>query len=182
MNKAIGLYELNSVARGVETADAMLKAGFVELLGAHPICPGKYLILIGGEIADINTSMAAGAETGGECITDRLILPNVHPTVFPAILGTTKVDILEAIGIIETFSCPSCVIAADAAAKAALVDLVEVRLGTGLGGKAFLTLTGQVGAVKAAINRGVELIADQGVLVQHVVIPQPHRKLYQAII
>ena len=33
--KAIGLIELRSIARGMKTADAMLKHGNVELLRAH---------------------------------------------------------------------------------------------------------------------------------------------------
>ncbi|MDP7422664.1 MAG: BMC domain-containing protein, partial [bacterium] len=145
MRHAIGLFELNSIAKGIEVADAMMKAAFVDLLGAHPICPGKYLVMVSGEIGDIRTAIQAGREVGEPFITDELVLADVHSAVFPAITATTDVDHLEALGIVETFSCPTCVVAADAAAKAALVKLIEIRLASGLGGKAFFTLTGEVG-------------------------------------
>ena len=175
MRLAIGLLELNSIAKGIEATDAMMKAAFVKLLGAHPICPGKYLIMVSGEVG-------AGRETGDGFITDELLLADVHASVFPAITGTTDVDHLEALGIVETFSCPSCVVAADAAAKAALVTLIEIRLASGLGGKAFFTLTGEVGAVKAAMTMAEEVITRDGFVVSTVIIPSPHEAITDAVL
>ncbi len=182
MRLAIGLLELNSIAKGIEATDAMMKAAFVKLLGAHPICPGKYLIMVSGEVGDVRTSMEAGRETGDGFITDELLLADVHASVFPAITGTTDVDHLEALGIVETFSCPSCVVAADAAAKAALVTLIEIRLASGLGGKAFFTLTGEVGAVKAAMTMAEEVITRDGFVVSTVIIPSPHEAITDAVL
>ena len=51
---------------------------------------------------------------------------------------------LKALGILEFFSVTGAIIAADAAAKAANVSLIEIRLGTGIGGKSFVTFTGDV--------------------------------------
>ncbi|MEG2315070.1 MAG: BMC domain-containing protein, partial [Clostridia bacterium] len=39
---SLGLLETNSIARGVEAGDAMLKAAEVKLVKAGPVCPGKY--------------------------------------------------------------------------------------------------------------------------------------------
>ena len=46
MGVSIGSVELNSVAAGVITGDAMLKAANVNLVAAQPTCPGKFIIIV----------------------------------------------------------------------------------------------------------------------------------------
>ena len=58
MKLAIGMVELNSIARGIETCDYMVKAAQVDLLRASTVCPGKYLVLISGDTGDVKASMA----------------------------------------------------------------------------------------------------------------------------
>ncbi|HPQ17303.1 MAG TPA: BMC domain-containing protein, partial [Bryobacteraceae bacterium] len=96
---------------------------------------------------------------------------------FPAISGTTKVEALEALGAIESFSVASLIEGADAAVKAANVKLIEIRLAMALGGKAFVTLTGSVAAVEAAVAAGAAVVAEKGLLVNKVVIPSPRPEL-----
>ncbi len=97
--------------------------------------------------------------------------------MFPAIGGTAKVEQLEALGILESFSVASLIEGADAAAKSANVRLIEIRLAMALGGKAFVTLTGSVSAVRSAIEAGARTIAAKGLLVNKVVIPNPRPEL-----
>ena len=68
MGLAIGMVELNSIARGIETCDYMVKAAQIQLLRSSTVCPGKYLILIGGETGDVRASMKEGMLRGGECV------------------------------------------------------------------------------------------------------------------
>ena len=91
-------------------------------------------------------------------------------------------DKLDALGVIESFSVTSLIEAADAAAKAADVQLIEIRLAMALGGKAFVTLTGKVSAVQAAIDAGSSLVSEKGLLVHKVVIPRPHENLLNELI
>ena len=65
-------------------------------------------------------------------------------------------EALEALGIIESFSVASLIEGADAMAKSANVQLVEVRLAMALGGKAFASVTGSVAAVTAAVEAGAQ--------------------------
>ena len=156
---AIGMVELNSIARGIETCDYMVKAAQVDLIRSSTVCPGKYMILIAGDTGDVKASMAEGIKRGGECVVDTLTLPNVHPQVIQAISMTTQ--------------------AADVAAKAANITLIEVRIGYAIGGKGYVTLTGDVGAVRAAVaaaEREAEL------LVGTTVIPRPSPKLFQSLL
>ncbi|MFC1853712.1 BMC domain-containing protein [candidate division CSSED10-310 bacterium] len=182
MNLAIGMIELNSIAQGIQTCDAMLKATDVDLITVQSVCPGKFIILLSGDIADIKSSVSSGLEVAQGYLVDHLIIPNVDPNIFPAISATAEIRPIHALGIIETFSVSSIIVVADAAAKAADVDLIEIRMAQGIGGKSYVTLTGDVGAVKEAVLAGVDSIHDKGVLVNQVVIPYPHENLAKNLI
>lgn len=182
MIQAIGLVEFNSIAKGIEAADAMLKAADVELLTAKPTCPGKYIVLICGDVAAIQSSVHAGKQIGEQSVIDDFILPNVHPFVIQAITATTPVARIQALGIIETFSIASLIVAADSSAKAGDVELIEIRLGMGIGGKSFVTMTGDVSAVNASVDAGVKEASARGMLVEKVVIPSPHYNLQQCLL
>ena len=60
MANAIGMVELTSIARGIETSDFMVKAAQVELIRSSTVCPGKYIIIIAGDTGDVKASMAEG--------------------------------------------------------------------------------------------------------------------------
>jgi len=176
---AIGLIELNSIAAGIEVTDYLLKTAEVELLIARTICSGKYMVIIGGAVAAVQASVAAGLSQATGAVIDSMVIPNVHPAVFPAIAGASVVSQPGALGIIESFSVASLIEAADEAAKTADVQLLEIRLAMALGGKAFVTMTGAVSAVRSAVEAGSEVIAKKGLLVNKVVIPAPNPQLYK---
>lgn len=182
--KSIGLIELTSVAAGFQVADTMLKAGTVHLILSRSICSGKYMVLIGGETAAVQSAVAAGAEEANGCLIDSFVIANVHPDVFVALGRTTPVDPASsgALGILESFNVATLIEAADAAAKSASVQLLEIRLAMALGGKAFCTLTGDVAAVQSAVAAGKQIIAEAGVLVNAVVISRPHPDVYREVI
>ena len=182
MNKAIGGVELSSIARGFDVTDTMLKTAPVELLLARTICPGKYLVLISGQVADVEAGVDAGASRGGVFLVDRFVIPNIHPEVLPAISGTAVVDKLEALGVVEAFSVSALIEAADAAVKAACVRLIEVRLAMAMGGKAFVSMTGSVAAVDTAVAAAASAVGRRGLLVEKVVIPQPRPELLSELI
>ncbi len=179
---SIGLIELSSIAAGFEVCDAMLKAAGVELLLSRTICSGKYMVLVRGDVAAVESSVKAGSQAGNFSVIDTFVIPNVDEQVFPAISGSAKVETLEALGVIESFSVASLIEAADAAAKAANVRLIEVRLAMALGGKAFVSLTGEVAAVRSAVDAGAAVVAQKGLLVNKVVIPSPRPELLNEMI
>lgn len=179
MQNAIGLIELTSIAKGYEVADALLKTAQVQMVFNRTICPGKFMVMVAGETAAVSSSMEAGMEIGGETVVDSLLIPNVHPEVFPAISGTRVVTETGALGIIETFSVASIIEAADAAVKAANVQLLQIHLAMAIGGKGYVTMTGEVSAVTAAVQAGAEFIRNKGLLVNKVVIPQPRPEVLE---
>lgn len=182
MVQSIGLLELTSIARGIEAADAMLKSAQVELLEAKPICPGKYIVLVCGDVSAVKNSLETGNTVGEQAVIDSFVLPNVHPQVIKAISYASAVADIKAMGVIETFSIAALIVAADTAVKAAEVDLIEIRMGMGIGGKSFVTLTGDVAAVKASIETGMASASEKGMLVEHVIIPSPHIQIKEHIL
>ncbi|MEW6356459.1 MAG: BMC domain-containing protein [Planctomycetota bacterium] len=177
MHPALGLVEFSSIAAGIHACDEMVKVAPVELIDARPICPGKYISVVGGEVAPVEMSVVKGVEIGADSVVDSLFIPNIHEQVFPAILGTSAVSKLETLGIIETFSVASGIIAGDVAAKAATITLIEIRLARGMGGKSFITMTGFIADVEAAVAAGSKAVSDAGMLVREVVIPNPRHDL-----
>lgn len=178
---AIGMNEIMSIPAGILACDAMLKAADVELVSAGCVCAGKYYIVVAGEVAAVRASVEAGKETAGSHLIDSLVIPNVDSQVAPAIVACTPVEDMRALGIMETYSLCAAVNAADAAAKAAEIELLEVRLGRGLGGKSFILLTGEVAAVQAAVRAAESLEETEGLMAGSAVIPSPHPDMLRAI-
>lgn len=181
MYRAIGMIELTSIARGIYATDLMIKTAYVEVVSATAVCPGKYIAIIQGDVAAVESSISVGVETAGEYLVDSFVLANVHQAVFPAITATTMPDGTGALGIMESFSLASMIIAADAALKAADIQALELRLGSGLGGKAYFTFTGDVAAVEAGIEAGKAIVVEKGLLVDIEVIPSPAEKLWTTL-
>ena len=179
---SLGLIELSSVAAGYQVADSMLKAANVDLVLARSICSGKYMVMVRGEVGAVEASVSSGRTAGNFAVIDSFIIPNLHEAVFPAIAGNTKIEALEALGVLESFSVASLIEGADAAVKSAAVTLIEIRLAMALGGKAFVTLTGSVSAVRSAVEAGARVIAAKGLLVNKVVIPNPRPELLGDVI
>jgi microcompartment protein CcmL/EutN len=179
---AIGLVEFSSIARGIEAVDAMVKEAGVRLLAARTSCSGKYLGLVAGDVAAVKSAVAAGMETAAGHYVDDLVIPNVHEQVLAAAAGTVAVPAGGALGIVETFSLASSIMAGDAAVKTAPVTLVEIRLGTGIGGKGFVTMVGDTAAVRAAVAAGAARAAERGLLVATAVIPAPYQEVMDKLI
>ncbi|MCG8484164.1 MAG: BMC domain-containing protein [Clostridia bacterium] len=182
MANAIGMVELTSIARGIYAADRMVKISEVEIVTAGSTCPGKYIAVIHGDVAAVEDSVRMGVTTAGEYWVDSIVIPNVSPQVFPAITGATMPERIEALGIMESFSLATMVIAADAILKAAELEPLELRLGTGLGGKSFFTFTGGVSDVQTGVKAGKNIAEKKGLLVNAEVIPSPSDRLMPSLL
>jgi len=179
--KSVGVIELSSVGVGYEVQDEMLKAASIEILIARTICSGKYLIVFGGSVSDVEAALQTGLTNGEDAIIDHLVVANVHEGVFPALGQSVVVDGTknDALGIIETFSGTSALAAADVAAKAARVTLFRIHVAMALGGKGLCLMTGSVADVRAGIQAGADEVRNRGLLVSEVVIPRPSRELFE---
>ncbi len=179
---SIGLIEVMNVSKGIRVTDEMLKSAGVTLIQSGSVCPGKFVTLVGGDLSSIQAAIERAAVVAEDSMIDKFVIGNLGDKVFEAICGTAVVKEKKALGIIETFTAASAIEAADAAVKAAVVSLIEVRVARGLGGKCFVTLTGDVADVTAAVEAGAKLAAKTGVLINTEVIAKPHPELWEAVL
>lgn len=174
MQPALTLIEFDSIAAGVQAGDAMAKKAPVAQVISGTVHNGKYLVLVSGEIADVEEAYAEGLAVGAGAILDSVFLPGVHPHVAAAVAVQRRPEPLDALGIIETRTVAAAIAAADAGVKGAEVNLIEVRLADGLGGKGLVFFAGLLHDVEEAVRVGVEYISASPTLVRAVVIPQLH--------
>ncbi len=179
---AIGIVETSSIAKGFEVADAVLKTANVEIVLNRTICPGKYAVLIGGDVEAVQSSVDAGVRIAAHTAIDHFVISNVHPAVFPAISGVEQIPELKALGVIEAFSIASIIEAADAAIKSAPIQFINIHLAMAIGGKGFVSFTGDVAAVEEAVQVGAAIIEQRGLLVEKVVIPRPRPEIVREFV
>ena len=180
--QTIGCVELNSVAVGIQVADAMIKAASVNLVMAKTTCPGRYLIVISGDTSAVTSSVESGCAIGTSMVIDYFVIPRVDAAVAAALQGVPDVGDIAALGVIEVYTCAAGILAADAAAKSANVEVVDIRFAAGLAGKAFVILSGDVSSVQAAVDAGVAGVGESGPVLSHVVIPAPSKELFKYIV
>ena len=178
------MIEFKAVAAGMTAADIMVKTSEVDIVEAQTVCPGKYIAIITGDLSAVKASVDTAMDMGGENGIDSFVLGNPDESIFPAILGTTNVtaDDVNALGVIETFDAAQIIVAADNAVKTSDVRLIEIRLARGMCGKSYVTLTGEVAAVKAAVDRAKEVVSRSGMLLDTTVIARPDRKFINKIL
>lgn len=181
MKKAIAMVETNTVTAGFLATDLILKTAAVKIIFAKTVCPGKYLILFSGEISAVKASHDAALKSYGKNVADSFVLGNPHEALFGAMLGAPEIDSMKALGIIETYSAASAIVAADTAAKTAIVELLEMRLAVGMCGKSYVLITGGVAAVEAAVDTVKKQIQDSAMLLDCAVIANPSPDLAQSI-
>jgi microcompartment protein CcmL/EutN len=180
IHRSVGVIELSSIGIGYLVEDEMLKAASVNLIIARTICSGKYLIVIGGSVSDVEASVQAGLKIAGEAVIDHLTVANVHESVFPALGQSVVLDPkqADALGVVETFSGTSILAAADCAAKAARITLFRIHIAMALGGKGLCLMTGTVADVRAGIQAAADEARKRGLLVSEIVIPRPGKELF----
>jgi bacterial microcompartment shell protein len=181
LEPALALIDFGSIAVGMEAADAMVKRAQIDTIRAGTIQPGRYLVLIGGSVADVHESLAAGREVGGDAVLDHVFLPQAHPELVLALGGGRVPEVMDALGVVESATVAAALRAADAGVKGAAVRLVEVRLADGLGGKGVVLYSGLVADVETAVEIGVGALDRPELLVRKVVIPQLHPAMWENV-
>ncbi len=181
---AIGVIELASIFKGYEVQDRILKSALVEKIIARTICSGKYLIIVKGEIADVEASLEMARETGSFAVVNATLVPNVDEKIFPAIVGATTLDrnAVDGLAVIETFSVAAAIRAADFAAKEAEIDILRIHVAMAIGGKGLVVLAGNIDALNSALIPAIDFLKEEGMLAGHTLITQPHEDVLRELL
>ena len=182
MNKAIGMIEFKTVSSGITAADRMVKTADVELLEAQTVCPGKYIALIAGDLSAVHAAVETAKNLDKGELIDSFVLGNPDDSIFPAIYGSSNIQNVDALGILETYDAASIIVAADVAAKTALVQLIELRVAKGMCGKSYMLITGEVAACHAAIEKAKMTVGERGMFLDSSVIAHPDPQICKSII
>ena len=173
---ALALIELSSIARGYPVADAMVKKAQVALAECRPVSPGKFLVLVTGQVAAVDEAFRAGLAIAGDRLIDKLFLPHAHPQIIPAVGGAIPPAAIDSFAAVETTTVAASILAADAAVKAAAVRIVEMQLARGIGGKAYFSLSGPLAEIEAAVEAAAGAITAD-LLTATEIIAAPHEDL-----
>lgn len=181
MYKSIGVIELKSIPKGVEATDAALKSAGVDMVSAHPSCPGKYEIILTGSISNVTAAVNHVLSKFDGYVIDSSIMGRIDEQVITALFGTQTGEKKGSLGVLETFSAATTIKAADVAVKTARVAIYDLRVSRGMGGKGLFMITGEVGDVTAAIEAGADYAKRSGQLSSYSVIAAPHEGLWEQI-
>jgi microcompartment protein CcmL/EutN len=173
---ALGLLEIESIARGMLVADAVVKRAPVSLMRAEATTPGKYLLLFGGGVAEVEESIGAGRAAAATTLIDSLFLPLAADGLWDGLAERYPEAWGESVGIVETHSVAAALLSADAALKRADVWLKRLHLARGIGGKGYFTLTGELHMTQAALDAAGSVLQPH-LLLSTELIEQPHEEL-----
>lgn len=173
----VGAVELSSIAAGVMVLDAMVKESPIRVHLAQPSSAGKYFILFTGEVEEASRALDVGVGRADGALIDHLLLPAAAPSLQHALTEATAASTLSlplpALGILETFSAPSLLGAADTAAKTGEIAIEEVHLLQGIGGKSTAIFSGDLESVRVALEAGADFARERELLARDVLIPRP---------
>jgi microcompartment protein CcmL/EutN len=148
------MLDIDDVPRGLLTLDLLVKEAEVVVYSAGTVQAGRYLILFGGEVAPVEVSFYRAVDIAKAALIDGVLLPYAEPRIAPAVLeGAQRWPCPgDSLGVLQSGSSPTMLRCVDAALKGAEVDLMQLRIADGLGGRAIATLWGATHDVEAAIE------------------------------
>jgi microcompartment protein CcmL/EutN len=178
---ALALLELESIARGIVAADQVAKRAQVRIALAEPSSPGKFLLLFHGGVAEVEESLSAALEVAGPLLLDKLFLPQAASGLLDALEGRFAPRRGESVGIVETNTVASALLAADTALKRSEVALRRLHLARGIGGKGYFLLTGSLHMTQAALEAVAEVVTAP-LLVATELLQNPHPELDDTVL
>jgi len=171
---ALAMVELDSIALGYRALDAMVKRSPIAVVEANLVEPGRYLILFAGGVAEVEEGYDEALFIGGETVVDKLMLPFAHEAILPGLAGAMHIEDPDTIGVIESRTVASTLLACDRALKDADVTLAGLRITHGLGGRGYFVVHGVQHDVEAAVEVSREILEPREALHRVEMIARPH--------
>ena len=171
--ESLAMVELCSIARGYRVVDSLVKRAPVQVIEANRVEPGRFLILFGGGVAEVEEAFVAAMEAAGDTVVDKMLLPMVHESIIPAFSSRVGLDDPDTVGVLEGSMISTALVAADAAVKNADVELCGLRVTPAMGGKLLFVLHGVQHDVEVAIEVAEGVMGDSLVGSECIAMPHP---------
>ena len=179
---AFASIEFNSVPAGLFAADALLKKSPIGLIRSGTIGAGRFLILLAGSTASVAEAHEEALFHGGLQVADDCFLPDIHPVLYDAVLGSIRKMGEGPLWILETPTVSCNLQAIERALKGVPVDLIEFRAGDPrMDGRGLAILQGDLYDIEAAQEIALASLETRGIPAQHRVLTAPHDALLQQI-
>jgi microcompartment protein CcmL/EutN len=176
---AVGIFEIGSLARGYALMDQILKKAPVKILEGTYMSPGKFFILFNGDEASTEESFQTVRNAPQPSILDSVLIHQIHESILPGMYGLLKTEVRHSLGVVETSTMASGILAADRSMKEANVELIELRSSRGIGGKCLYFVTGKLEEVQASVSAAQAILSERGTLLHTEVIANPHSDFLQ---
>jgi microcompartment protein CcmL/EutN len=155
----------------------MLKRSPVEIFEANLVEPGKFVILMGGGVAEVEEGLASLIDCQ-HFVLSQLHIPMVHEDIWVGLRGNTvRPEKMDTIGVIETNLIAGAMIGCDRALKDSFVRLLDLRFGVALGGRGYFVVEGTQHDVESAIERAIAASRSYGGVLNSECIPRPSDEL-----
>lgn len=169
---ALGLLDIEGLPSALRARDCALKKAIVEIAIFAPVCPGRTILGFTGDIAEVTAAAEEVSETVGPRLVHHLVLPAIAEAAFKALMGAkSEPEPYTALGVLEFSGIVPAVDSADRLTKRSGLQTSRLHPATGFGGRAFLTVYGEL----ANVEDGLEHIAETwgADLLDREVIPNP---------
>lgn len=178
---ALGFLEFSSIARGLVVTDLILKKAPVQVITSQPISSGKHVVLFFGDVASVSEAFNEGIANSDGALVKHVLIPGVHEKLAPFLeslwnFAPRTLFPSESVGIVESASLAASILAADRCLKTAPVDLTRMRLGQGIGGKAYFVISGRQDDVEAAVESASIELKGLDSLVRVESVPRPYQE------
>lgn len=171
---ALAIIEFKSVPVGIHAADALMKKSPISLLKAGTIGCGKYMVLFTGTTASVEEAYKEALFDGGEQIADEIFLPDVHESLYDAVLAGVRQMGDGPLFVLETPCVSTCCAAVERMLKGVPVKLVELRLGDPrMAGKGLAIVQGDLYDVEAAQELALGVTESRGQAAQYSLLTAP---------
>lgn len=183
---ALGMVELKSISCGLVLTDLLVKKAPIRMVASEPVSSGKHVLIFFGDVASVVESHRLALEQSKDELVRETLIPAIHEELVPHLESLWKCSSAQkesdvrvgdwkeqSLGIVESATMVGAVSAADRALKMARVSLVRLRLGQGIGGKAYFVLRGSQEEVEAALQSAEILLQETQSLIRKDLIARP---------
>lgn len=182
MNKSIGAIEFKSIAKGIEVSNEMIKKSSVDVLYLKSICPGKFLIIVGGETSYINECVDYGIKLGEGYIVDNFVINAISQEILDGFKNKyQKLDSIVSIGVVESSKVCAGIKMIDKTLKSGDLVLVKLQLSFAIGGKLVYIVAGDLSSLEYALKESENVVREKEVIYK-TVIPSVDSQIIKSLI